>query len=237
MSGTLYVCATPIGNLDDVTLRLVNTLREVAVVCAEDTRHTQKLLARLEIPTPLTSCHQHTTPAKIEALVERLRNGESIALVTDAGTPGVSDPGPALVRAAAAAGITVAPIPGPCALAAAISIAGFNAQRFSFLGFLPRKPGKLRKILAAALARDEVVGIYESPYRVAQLAAAIAELCPDRQLVVCRELTKKFEEILRGPAIEIAEILVARKKADGELRGEFVVVVDAGSEVVAEEDV
>ncbi len=236
MSGTLFVCATPIGNLDDVTLRLVATLREVVLICAEDTRHTQRLLARLDIHTPLTSCQEHTSPAKIEALVTRLRNGESLALVTDAGTPGVSDPGPALVRSAAAAGVTVTAIPGPCALAAAISIAGFNAQRFSFLGFLPRKPGKLRKVLAAAVSRDEVVGIYESPYRVAQLVAAIAELCPDRAVVVCRELTKKFEETLRGPASEIAAILTDRKRADGELRGEFVVIIDAGSDVAVLND-
>lgn len=219
----LYVCATPIGNLDDVSPRLLQTLRVADLICAEDTRHTQKLLSRFDIHTPLTSCHQHTSPAKTKALVSRLETGETLALVTDSGTPGVSDPGPALVLAAAQAGIEVLPIPGPCALTAAISISGFDAQRFSFLGFLPRKPGKRRKALAAALEREETCALYESPYRVVAVLEALHEIAPQSQVVACRELTKQFEETLRGAPGEIAEQLKSRK----EVRGEFVVVVAA----------
>jgi len=215
------VCATPLGHLDDASPRLLETLRTALLICAEDTRHTQKLLARFEIHTPLTAVQEHTSPAKIAALVNKLLDGDNLALVTDAGTPGVSDPGPALVRAALERGVTVSPIPGPCALAAALSVSGFDAQRFSFLGFLPRKPGKLRKTVASALARGETLVIYESPYRVVKLVSAIAELAPEVPLVVCRELTKRFEEILRGPAAEIAAQLAAR----GEQRGEFTLVV------------
>ena len=232
LPGTLWVCATPIGNLDDVSPRLLQTLREVAVICAEDTRHTGKLLARFEIVTPQTSVHQHTSPAKIAALVERLKNGESLALVTDAGTPGVSDPGPQLVEAAAEAGIVVSPIPGPCALAAALSVSGFDAQRFSFLGFLPRKPGKIRKQLRAACERDETFIFYESPFRVAKTLEFLAEVSPDARVCACRELTKHFEETLRGPAAQIAQILRAR----GEVKGEFAVVVAGDGKLEDEED-
>jgi 16S rRNA (cytidine1402-2'-O)-methyltransferase len=232
----LFICATPIGNLDDVSLRLLATLRDVALICAEDTRHTQKLLARHEISTPLTSCHQHTSPAKIEALAERLAAGEVFALVTNAGTPGVSDPGPRLVQAAAERGVPVLAIPGPCALAAALSICGFDAQRFSFLGFAPRKPGKLRKTLEEALSRGETLVLYESPYRAVNLLEAISQLAPQRPVCVCRELTKKFEETLRGPAHQVHELLAARKKKDKELKGEFVIVVGPGSVTVNDDD-
>lgn len=230
----LYVCATPIGNLDDVSLRLLATLRDVVLICAEDTRHTQKLLARHEISTPLTSCHQHTSPAKIEVLAKRLEAGEDFALVTNAGTPGVSDPGPRLVQAAALRGVPVLAVPGPCALAAALSICGFDAQRFSFLGFAPRKPGKLRKTIEEALARNETLVLYESPYRAVALLEAIATVAPQRPVAVCRELTKKFEETLHGPASHVHELLAERKKKDKELRGEFVVVISG--EAAAEEE-
>ena len=221
LPGTLWVCATPIGHLDDVSPRLLHTLREVAAICAEDTRHTGKLLARFEIKTPQTSVHEHTSPAKIAVLVERLKSGESLALVTDAGTPGVSDPGPALVRAAAEAGLVVSPIPGPCALVAALSVSGFEAQRFGFLGFLPRKPGKIRKVLRAALEREETFIFYESPFRVAKTLELLAEVAPDAPVCACRELTKHFEETLRGSAAQIAGVLRAR----AEIKGEFAVVV------------
>lgn len=219
----LYVCATPIGYLEDVSSRLLSTLRTADLICAEDTRHTQRLLARFEIKTPLTSCHQHTSPAKIAVLCARLEAGETFALVTDSGTPGISDPGPALVREASARGVLVQPIPGPCALVAAISISGFDAQRFSFVGFLPRKPGKRRKALAEALAREETVALYESPYRVVAILESISEIAPDVAVVVCRELTKQFEETLRGTPAEVLSILRTRK----EQKGEFVVVIEA----------
>ena len=229
--GTLWVCATPIGHLDDVSPRLLQTLREVACICAEDTRHTGKLLARFEIKTPQTSVHQHTSPAKIDALIERLKNGESLALVTDAGTPGVSDPGPALVAAAATAGVPVSPIPGPCALVAALSVSGFDAQKFSFLGFLPRKPGKIRKVFTVVCERQETFIFYESPFRVAKTLGFLAEVAPRAQVCACREITKHFEETLRGTAAEIA----AQLRARGEVKGEFAVVV-ASSETVAISD-
>lgn len=221
----LYVCATPIGNLDDVSPRLLSTLRNADLICAEDTRHTQKLLQRFEIKNAITSCHEHTSPAKIGALCARLEAGETLALVTDSGSPGISDPGPALVREAAARGVLVQPIPGPCALVAAISISGFDAQRFSFLGFLPRKPGKRRKALAAALERQETVALYESPYRVIAVLEALMQIAPEAPVVVCRELTKQFEETLRGQPAEIHSLLTARK----EQKGEFVVVIGATS--------
>jgi len=220
MSGTLTVCATPIGNLDDVSLRLLATLREVALICAEDTRHTSRLLARHEISTPLSSYHQHSSPAKVAALARRMVEGDSLALVTDSGTPGISDPGPALVLAAIEAGVEVCALPGPCALIAALSISGFDAQRFSFLGFLPKKPGKRRKALEAALLCDETLVFYESPHRVLKVLAELAEITPDAPLVVCRELTKKFEECWRGAARD-----VVAQHSGKEARGEFVVVV------------
>ncbi|MDF2439926.1 MAG: rRNA (cytidine1402-2-O)-methyltransferase, partial [Abditibacteriota bacterium] len=208
----LYICATPIGHLDDVSARLLQTLRDVALICAEDTRLTQRLLARYEIHTPLSSVHQHTPPGKISALADRLKDGDSMALVTDSGTPGISDPGPALVREAAARGVDVIPIPGPSALVAALSISGFDAQRFSFLGFLPRKPGKLKKALESTLSREETLVLYESPYRVRKLFEALAEIAPAHPIVACRELTKKFEETLRGTAPEILQTLAPRKE-------------------------
>ncbi|RYG70198.1 16S rRNA (cytidine(1402)-2'-O)-methyltransferase [bacterium] len=229
-TGTLYVCATPLGHLDDVTPRLLQTLKSVALICAEDTRHTHKLLSRFEIETSYTSVNEHTSPAKIEAMVEKLASGEDLALVTDAGTPGVSDPGPALVRAAAARGFTVSPIPGPCALVAALSISGFDAQRFSFMGFLPRKPGKIRKLFKEVLSRGETVVFYESPFRVAKTIRFLSEVAPEAPVCVCRELTKTFEEILRGSAAELSVSMAARK----EWKGEFSVVIGATAVVVDE---
>ena len=231
-SGTLWVCATPIGHLDDASPRLLQTLRDVAQICAEDTRHTGKLLARFEIKTPQTSVHQHTSPAKIAVLVERLQSGESMALVTDAGTPGVSDPGPVLVQAAATAGVPVSPVPGPCALVAALSVSGFDAQKFSFLGFLPRKPGKIRKVFVSALERDETFIFYESPFRIAKTLEFLGEVAPDARVCACREITKHFEETLRGTPIEIAENLRARK----EIKGEFAVVVQASDFVTTNDE-
>ena len=232
MPSTLFVCATPLGNLDDVSPRLLQTLREVALICAEDTRHTHKILARFEISTPLSSVHEHTAPAKLEALVERMKSGDDLALVTDAGTPGVSDPGPQLVKLAAQNGLDVIPIPGPCALVAALSISGFDAQKFSFVGFLPRKPGKIRKVFTQILERGETFVFYESPFRVAKTVRFLSEVAPEARVVVCRELTKKWEETVRGSALEVAANLAARK----EIKGELTVVVEATTPVVWDEE-
>lgn len=232
MSGTLWVCATPLGNLDDVSARLLETLRRVSVVCAEDTRHTVRLLNRFEITTRLESLHEHTSQAKIDILTRRLLDGEEMALVTDAGTPGVSDPGPALVRAAADAGVRVSPIPGPCALVAALSVSGFDAQRFGFLGFLPRKPGKIRKLFRSYEERGETWLFYESPFRIKKTLGFLAEVAPETRVVVCRELTKQFEEVVRGTALEVAANFGARS----EIKGEFCVVVAPLAPAVEEED-
>ncbi len=228
----LYVCATPIGNLDDVSHRLLAILREVDCICAEDTRHTGRLLARFDIKTPLLSAHQHSHPDKIAALAARLAEGESFALVTDAGTPGVCDPGPALVRAAIERGVEIQPIPGPCALVAALSISGFDAQKFSFLGFLPRKPGRHRRALQEALERNETVVFYESPHRVLKTLAVLNEIAPAHPIVASREITKKFEETLRGTAVELIKVLSPRK----ELLGEFVISIGATESEESDED-
>lgn len=216
-SGTLWICATPLGNLDDASPRLLETLKRVAVVCAEDTRHTLKLFNRFDISTRLESLHEHTSVAKIDILTRRLVEGEDMALVSDAGTPGVSDPGPALVRAATLAGIEVRPIPGPCALAAALSVSGFDAQRFGFIGFLPRKPGKIRKLLGSYCERGETFVFYESPFRISKTLRFLGEVAPESKVVVCRELTKQFEEIVRGAALEVAANFGARKEVKGEI--------------------
>lgn len=230
--GTLWICATPIGNLDDVSLRLLATLRECDAILAEDTRQTGKLLARHEISKPMISCHAHTSPAKIAALVERLAEGESFALVTDAGTPGVSDPGPPLVAAAAEREIVVSPIPGPCALAAAISVSGFDAQKFSFLGFLPRKPGKRRSAWERGVKREETLVVYESPYRVVAALDDLATIAPGIAVCACREISKKFEEVRRGTVEEVRDSFAARK----EIKGEFVLVVAATKTAHTEDD-
>ena len=229
----LFVCATPIGNLDDASPRLLDTLRNVQAICAEDTRVSGKLLSRFEIRTPMISAHQHTSPEKISALVKRLEDGESLALITDAGTPGISDPGPALVRAAAARGVQVIAIAGPCAVTSALSISGFDAQRFSFLGFLPRKPSRHKKALQEALDRHEAVVLYESPHRARKTLQVLAELNSARPIVACRELSKKFEETLRGTAPEIVQVLAPRK----ELLGEWTIIIGPPSpEGEAEDD-
>ncbi|BCM90241.1 ribosomal RNA small subunit methyltransferase I [Abditibacteriota bacterium] len=234
MPGILWVCATPLGNLDDASPRLLETLKRVSVVCAEDTRHTLRLFNRFDIHTRLESLHEHTSTAKIDILTRRLVEGEEMALVTDAGTPGVSDPGPALVRSATTAGVEVRPIPGPCALVAALSVSGFDAQRFSFVGFLPRKPGKIRKLFESYCAREETFVFYESPFRVGKTLRFLAEVAPDARVAACRELTKQFEEIVRGSAIQVSENFGARK----EIKGEFCVVVSpsVGTKSDEEED-
>lgn len=221
MSGTLYVVATPIGNLEDITLRAVRILGEVDAIAAEDTRITRRLLDRYEIGTPLISFHRHSNEAKLSALVARLRHGEDLALVTDSGTPSVSDPGGELVSAVCAAGISVVPIPGPSAVAVALSVAGMRAQRFHFLGFPPRKPGDRRRFFAPFVEDEETLVLYESPFRVKATLTAALETLGDRQVVVCRELTKKFEEIVRSSISEAIERIGSKEQ-----KGEFVLVIE-----------
>jgi 16S rRNA (cytidine1402-2'-O)-methyltransferase len=203
--GTLYVVATPLGNLQDLTARAVAVLRAVPVVAAEDTRHTRRLLAHLEAHPRLVSVHAHVDPARLRQVVDLLLAGEDVALVSDAGTPAVSDPGAALARLAREAGVRVVPVPGPSAVAAALSAAGLPADRFLFLGFLPRRGPERRALLARAAAEPWTVVLYEAANR---LAALLGELAADgdgtRRAVVAREVTKIHEEFREGSVAELA---------------------------------
>lgn len=219
MSGRLVVCATPIGNLDDVTLRLLDTLAGADVVACEDTRHTLGLLKRHGIRAPLVSYHEHNEAARAPELVERVRAGQTVVLVTDAGMPLVSDPGHVLVREVVAAGLRVEVLPGPSAALTALVVSGLPADTWRFVGFLPRKPGELSALLAAA--RETVVA-FESPHRTAASLAALAALDPERPVAVCRELTKLHEEVVRGSAAELAA-----RYGLSEPRGEVVLVIGA----------
>lgn len=219
--GTLYLVATPIGNLEDITLRALRVLRTCDAVAAEDTRRTGQLLAHFGIRKPLLSCFQFNETRRSEAILERLRQGQTIALVTDAGSPGISDPGERVVRAVWAAGGRVEPVPGPCALIAALTASGLPTGEFHFVGFLPHKSGQRRKTLGALRAVPGTLVLYESPHRVERLLGELAELMPEREVVLARELTKKFEEFRRGRP---AQLLAAASAAP--LRGEFVVLVE-----------
>ena len=198
--GTLYVVATPIGNLEDLTLRALRTLKEVALVACEDTRRTRILLSHYGISVPVTSYFEHNKRVKGEVILRALRDGKSVALVTDAGTPGISDPGFLLVKDARAEGIPVMPIPGPSAVVTALSAAGVPADHFVFEGFLPVKPGRRLNRLRALRELETTIVCYESPHRIAASLAAIAEVFGDVSIVVARELTKQFEEIVEGDA-------------------------------------
>jgi 16S rRNA (cytidine1402-2'-O)-methyltransferase len=218
--GTLYVVATPIGNLEDMTLRALRVLKEVDLVACEDTRRTRTLLTHFGIHVPVTSYFEHNKLTKGEALLRTLRDGRSIALVTDAGTPGISDPGFLLVKAAREAGVTVVPVPGPSAVVAALSAAGVPADRFVFEGFLPVKPGRRLHRLEALKAMEMTVVCYESPHRILASLEAIGQVFGAAQVVAARELTKQFEEIVRGTAAELRERFAA-----GPVRGEFTLII------------
>jgi 16S rRNA (cytidine1402-2'-O)-methyltransferase len=221
-SGTLYVVATPIGNLEDITARALRVLKEVDVVACEDTRRTRALLTHFDIHTPTVSYYEHNKLTRGPQLLRQLADGRSIALVSDAGTPGISDPGVLLVREARAAGIPVVPVPGPSAVAAALSAAGLAADRFVFDGFLPVKPGRRANRLKALRDLEMTIVVYESPHRIIATLEAIAAVFGGRPIVVARELTKQFEEIITAPAAEHLERVRARA-----VRGEFTVVIPA----------
>jgi 16S rRNA (cytidine1402-2'-O)-methyltransferase len=218
-SGQLVVCPTPIGNLEDVTLRVLSALREADVVACEDTRRTRVLLDRYGVKAHTVSYHEHNEAARASELVERMREGQTVALVSDAGMPLVSDPGFVLVQACVAAGIGVEVLPGPSAALAALVVSGLPAQTWRFAGFLPRKKGELAQLLRST---TETLVAFESPRRVGAALAVLAELDPDRPVAVCRELTKVHEEVVRGTAAELAE-----RYASEEPRGEVVVVIGA----------
>jgi 16S rRNA (cytidine1402-2'-O)-methyltransferase len=225
MSGTLYVVATPIGNLEDVTLRALRTLREVDLIACEDTRRTRTLLARHEIGTPTTSYFEHNKLRKGPYLLGLLAEGKSVALVTDAGTPGISDPGFLLVREARAAGVHVVPVPGASAVIAALSAAGVPADRFAFDGFLPVKPGRRLNRLRALRELGTTLVLYESPHRIEATLEALREVFGEAPVVVARELTKQFEEVVWAtPAEHLARL------AAGPVRGEFTLVIPRSPE-------
>lgn len=224
-AGALYLVATPIGNLDDITLRAVNVLRDVDLIAAEDTRRTKTLLLRHKIETPLTSYHEHNEKAKAPQLVRRLREGGSVAVVSDAGTPGVSDPAYRLVKLAVAEGIETVPVPGASSVLAALTVSGLPTDRFVFEGFLPWKRGARQTRLRALSAEPRTVVFFESPQRVVRLLTELDEVWGERSVAVARELTKRFEEILRGTLREVSQELESR----GSVKGEFVVVVEGAT--------
>jgi 16S rRNA (cytidine1402-2'-O)-methyltransferase len=222
LSGRLVVCPTPIGNLEDITLRVLSVLREADVVACEDTRRTRVLLDRYGVNATLVSYHEHNEQQRSAELVRRMGAGETVALVSDAGMPLVSDPGYVLVQACVAAGLAVEVLPGPSAAIAALVASGLAADTWRFVGFLPRKKGDL----AAVFDAPETVVAFESPHRLAGSLAALATIDPGRQIAVCRELTKLHEEVVRGTAAELAE-----RYAANEPRGEIVLVVGAAAPV------
>ena len=218
----LYVVATPIGNLGDMTPRAVETLKSVSLIAAEDTRVTQKLLSAFDIHTPLTSCHEHNERGKASAIVRRmLEENIDVAVTTDAGTPCISDPGSALVHEAVRAGIEAVAVPGPTAMASALSVSGFEVSEFTFFGFLPRQKNELREKLTDMARRSKLAVAHESPHRVCALLAAVAEQMPHTLVSASCDLTKKFEKTLRGPVTEVLSLLEGDPKAE---KGEYCLV-------------
>ena len=212
----LYVVATPIGNLEDITLRALRTLGGVDLIAAEDTRHTRRLLSHFDIRTPLVSCHEHNEAQRADELIARMQDGGSVALVSDAGTPSVSDPGYRLVAAALARGIEVVPVPGVSAAITALSVAGLPTDSFVFVGFAPKKKGQRMAWLETLAAESRTMIFYESPRRVAVLLTELEQVLGPRQVVLARELTKLHEEFLRGSVAELIEALAERSAIKGE---------------------
>jgi 16S rRNA (cytidine1402-2'-O)-methyltransferase len=214
--GTLYLVATPIGNLEDMTFRAIRVLQEADLIAAEDTRRTRHLLDHYQISRPLTSYHDHNKERRSPQLVEALLSGRSVALVSDAGTPGISDPAFHLVRLAIGENVPVVPVPGPTSLAAALVASGIPPDRFVFEGFLPTRPGKRRSRLQTLAEDERTIIIFESPHRLYKTLESVLEVMGDRYAAVARELTKKFEEISRGTVSQLLE-RYSRKKPKGEI--------------------
>ena len=219
--GTLFVVATPIGNMEDITLRALRILGECDLIVCEDTRVAKKLLFKHNISKPLLAIPQRAADEKIRRVLEALETGRNVALTTDAGTPGISDPGNEVVERVIAAGFRVSPVPGPSALGALLSVAGVNTQEFCFKGFPPHKKGRETFFRAVAESTMPVV-YYESPYRVVKNLELLVSLAPEKHVIVGRELTKMFEEIVRG---SVAEVLEYYQESPGKVKGEFVVMV------------
>ncbi len=219
--GTLYIVSTPIGNLEDITLRALRTLKEVDLIAAEDTRHTRKLLSYYHIHTPLVSYFTHNKTRREKSLLRQLADGKNVALVSEAGTPSISDPGYSLIRAILKAGMAVVSIPGPTALISALSVSGLPTHEFIFLGFLSPKSGRRKRQLQDLKAETKTIVLYESPHRLIATHRDILEVLGDRCSVIARELTKKYEEISREKVSQqLTKFIAARP------RGEFVIVVE-----------
>lgn len=230
MPGTLYVVATPLGNLEDITFRAVRILREVDRIACEDTRHTRRLLDHYSISKPAVSYHEHNERERTEDLVQRLLTGENIALVSDAGTPLISDPGYRLIEACAEVGIAVVPIPGPAAVVTALSASGLPTDSFYFGGFLPPKSGQRRRALESVLELDCTLVFYEAPHRLIDTLEDVAAVMGSRKVVVARELTKMHEEFARGPATQVAASFSSRES----VKGEITLLIDKPSPVTRE---
>ena len=231
-TGTLHIVATPIGNLGDFPPRAVEILNSVELILAEDTRSFATLASRFGIVKPVQSCHEHNEKGRIEPAIELLKEGKSIALVSDAGTPLISDPGYRLVERCKAEGITVSGVPGPCAAVFALSISGFEADCFVFHGFLPQKKGKRKKLLQRALSEHYTAIFYESPHRILSTLEILAELDPKRLVFIGRELTKHFEECLTASSTELHKLLSSRAA----IKGEFVMIIKRGEHSVQEDE-
>lgn len=224
MAGILYLCATPIGNLQDMTPRVVETLKEVDLIAAEDTRNSIKLLNHFEIKTPMTSYHEFNKVEKALYLVEQLQMGKNIALITDAGTPAISDPGEILVRECHKANITVTSLPGACAMITALTLSGLNTRRFCMEGFLPSDKKEKKDILEELKQESRTMILYEAPHRLAKTLAELYEVLGDREIALCRELTKKFETVMKTT---LKEAIIYYE--ENEPRGEYVLVIEGKS--------
>ena len=231
MSGILYLCATPIGNLQDMTFRVLDTLKEVDLIAAEDTRNSIKLLNHFEIKTPMTSYHEFNKYEKAETLIEQLKSGKNIALITDAGTPAISDPGEVLVRRAKEEGITITSLPGACAAITALTISGLPTRRFVFEGFLPSEKKERKAVLESLRNEERTIILYEAPHHLKGTLKELEEYLGDRQITLCRELTKKFEE---APCMTIAG---ARQfYEEHEPKGEYVLVISGADPLLKKEE-
>ena len=222
--GTLYLCATPIGNLKDITERVVDTLKEVDIIAAEDTRNSIKLLNHFGIKTPMTSYHEYNRYDKAKELINKLSEGKDIALITDAGTPGISDPGEEFVRMCNEAGIRVTSLPGACALITALTLSGLKTRRFCFEAFLPYDKRERKEILAELVSETRTIIIYEAPHHLKKTLKDLLESLGDRKIAVCRELTKQFEEVLHFTISEALEYYSVN-----EPRGEYVLCIEGRS--------
>jgi 16S rRNA (cytidine1402-2'-O)-methyltransferase len=225
MSASLYVCATPIGNLEDITLRAVRVLKECGLIAAEDTRHTKKLLDRHQIKTPLTSYHKFNIRQKTSFVLNKIKEGKSVALVSDAGMPGISDPGEELIAEAIKEGINVIPIPGPSAFVTALAVSGLSTGKFLFQGFLPSKKSERVEMLNGLRGEDATLIFYEAPHRIVETLEDMKEVLGNRNVVAAREITKKFEEFVRGNISEALTRFRASKP-----KGEFVLLVEGSPE-------